>query len=194
MQIVETPTTYNKTNIWKKAILGRIAVPLLLVAAIQAGCFSSYKIDAAGSGLHPKFSQDDRIYIVVPRDGKYGATTYSGSGVTVARVLLSAFSRFASKVQLGLRFEELESALLSARDGDSKYLVLPTILRWEDRATAWSGRRDRLQLRIDIIDVDLGSTVHSTFIEGQSGSFIWHSPSPEDLLEEPILEYVASQY
>lgn len=41
--------------------------------------------------------------------------------------------------------ESSDELQVAAVDGGFAYLVLPTLLHWEDRATEWSGKRDQIR-------------------------------------------------
>ena len=48
------------------------------------------------------------------------------------------------------------------------YYAVPDILHWEDRATEWSGIPDKIELKISIYDVTLGSEIASAVVSGKS--------------------------
>ena len=49
-----------------------------------------------------------------------------------------------------------------------KYLAYSTVRRWEDRATEISGIRDKLEIQLDIYDVESGELLQSAFLKGTS--------------------------
>ena len=90
------------------------------------------------------------------------------------------------------RVEDQEQALQSARLGGHDYLVLPTLLHWEDRATEWNFMRDKVQVRIEVVDVFSGQVADSAVVEGKSGIVTLGGDHPQDLLPEPIDDYLQS--
>lgn len=82
----------------------------------------------------------------------------------------------------------------SARKSKSKYLVYPTILHWEDRATEWSSIPDKVEVKIELIDTTSGETATAVVIKGKSGIATLGGDHPQDLLPKPIQEFVASLY
>ena len=75
-----------------------------------------------------------------------------------------------------------------------RYYVAPEILHWEDRATEWSGRPDRIEVQISIYDVNMQTEIASSVITGKSAWATFGGDHPQDLLPEPTNAYVASLY
>ena len=84
----------------------------------------------------------------------------------------------------------LADQLAAARSGGFNYLVAPAIAHWEDRATEWSGRPDRIEIELRTLRTSDGATVALASIEGRSRWATMGGDSPEDLLAEPISAYV----
>lgn len=163
---------------------------LLLVPAC-AGTHQPIQSQATHSN---RLNTSNSIYISMPQDGIYGLDTYRGSGQITAQIVKAAFERHARAVKYGGAAQPLDQALEAARKARCKYLVYPTILHWEDRATAWSGIPDRVEIKIDIVDVATGETSTSTIIKGKTGVANFDSDHPQDLLPQPIEDFVLSLY
>jgi hypothetical protein len=73
------------------------------------------------------------------------------------------------------------------------YYVVPEIVRWEDRATEWSGIPDKVEIKISIYEGLTWMNLASAIIYGKSKSFTFGS-LPEELLPEPIDKYIDSLY
>jgi hypothetical protein len=73
---------------------------------------------------------------------------------------------------------------------NADYLVYPNIVRWEDRQTEWSGRRDRLELKIDLLDMKDGTLLFSREISATGKWLTEGGDTPKDLLDQPIEEFV----
>ena len=67
----------------------------------------------------------------------------------------------------------------------------PIIVLWEDRATEWSGKRDRIIVKITVLDVSSGKLVDATTIQGTSKWATFGGDYPQDLLPVPMRDYVA---
>lgn len=163
--------------------LSIITLLLLLV-----GCMDSTKFvkngDAGGLPARAAY------YVALPEDGMYGAMPYPGSGKITTTIIRHALQKNMQKAVVATRVEDMEQALQTARQGGFDYLVLPTILHWEDRATEWNFMRDKVQVQIELVDVFSGQVETSAIIEGKSGVATLGGDHPQDLLPEPISEYL----
>ncbi len=137
----------------------RIICVVLLI--FLTACVSKYKTDSFTPPSQP-LSKSDSAYVMLARDGAYGARTYPGSGHTVSRLLYGAILAHVSKAELATRVESRDDAIAAARKGGMSYVFDPVILNWEDRATAWSGRPDRITIRFSVWDVATGKEFSSS--------------------------------
>jgi hypothetical protein len=80
------------------------------------------------------------------------------------------------------------------RKSEFKYLVYPTILHWEDRATEWSALPDRIEVKIDLIETATGKLLDSVVIRGKSGLATLGCDHPQDLLPKPVDEFVSTLF
>ena len=161
-----------------------------IIAALSA-CADTHEIVRYGTSEIPRLSPSDSFYIAVTRDGVYGSKPYPGSGLTTAQILLASLAKRARRVETGRAAESYDEALASARKSGYKYLVFPTILHWEDRATEWSGIPDRVEVKLELVDVSTGRTLDSGVIRGKSGLGTLGGDHPQDLLPKPVEEYVS---
>ncbi len=67
-----------------------------------------------------------------------------------------------------------------------EYLVYPTILHWEDRATEWSAIPDKVEVKIEVVEAATDRSIASAVIKGNSGLAAFGGDHPQDLLPEPI--------
>ena len=74
------------------------------------------------------------------------------------------------------------------------YFIKPVILSWEDRATEWSGRPDRIEIQLVIYDAVTKQELASSSYTGRSKVATLGGDHPQDLLEEPTNAYVNSLY
>lgn len=175
-----------------KATYSHVVSALLL--ALLTGCADSHQIVRQPGTTTTKLKPNDAIYISVPRDGAYGNEQYPGSGLSTAQTLLSSFAKRARRVEVGSAPQQYDGALKAASERGFQYLVYLTILHWEDRATEWSGIPDRVEVKIEVVDVATDATVGSAIIKGKSGLATFGGDHPQDLLPKPIEAFVATLY
>lgn len=166
---------------------------IVLLASILASCADSHQLVRLGGNLQ-QLDPAGVVYVAVPADGRYGQTTYYGSGQNTAQIIVMAFSNYSNRAESGHVLQDFDGSLESANKAGAMYLVFPTILEWEDRATEWSGIPDKASIKLSIIDVKTGSTLDSVIIKGKSGIVTLGGDHPQDLLPKPTNEYVTSLY
>jgi hypothetical protein len=176
----------------KETIMRMIYV--LMVAAFLSACADSHQLMRVGGGEAKKLDPNGIVYVSVPGDGVYGQTTYFGSGNNTTQIVVLAFSQHAKRVESGNEVQNFDAALIAARKVGAKYLVVPTILEWEDRATEWSAIPDKASIKLAVVDTDTGATLDSVLIKGKSGLATFGGDHPQDLLPKPVGEYVSSLY
>ncbi len=164
-----------------------------LTALLLSGCADTHQLNKDVS-LTTSLSPHDTIFIGVPVNGFYGDKTYTGSGKMTTQILAAAFSSHARNVRVDQEPRSLTESLVAARKAGARYLVFPTILHWEDRATEWSGIPDKVSLKIEVIDLATEQPVASAVVKGKSGLATFGGDHPQDLLPEPVNEFVASLY
>jgi hypothetical protein len=160
---------------------------------ILSGCADSHQLMRTVN-TSVKLDRSASVYIAVPRDGQYGKTKYQGSGVNTSQIILLEFSKYIPSAQTGFEYQTYKEAFAHAKDNNYNYLIFPTILEWEDRATEWSGIPDKASIKIAIISITTGKTIDSAIIKGKSGLATFGEDHPQDLLPKPIEEYVSSLY
>jgi hypothetical protein len=160
-----------------------------IIAVVAAGCASQ----TSRPLLSPtaKLLRNKSIVIAVPANGVYSGRVYAASGKVTAQAVQAAFSPYSYKVTILDNCSEI-TCLQAVSTSD--YLVLPVILHWEDRATEWSGKRDKLSVKISVFDGVTKSEIASTIISGKSRLLTFGGDHPDDLLQRPISEFVASLY
>jgi len=162
---------------------------LIIAMIFIAGCADSHQILRTSSTL-VKLKTESSVYISIPKDGRYGETIYSGSGATVAQAILLAFSKHLTQVETGQKYQSYRKSLNYAKANKFDYLIFPSILAWEDRATEWSGIPDKASIKISIINIATSRSIDSVIIKGKSGLGTFGGDHPQDLLVKPIDEYV----
>ena len=166
---------------------------ILLSIAMFSGCADTTQVTRT-SGMSNFLSRQTTAYVGVPQDGRYGNTTYSGSGALVAQSVAAAFSPYFTRVTVGVRLEDFDVSRKSAELGGYTYLLYPEILHWEDRATEWSGKPDVASVKLSIIRVDTGAVIDSAVLGGKSGLATFGGDRPEHLLPKPLTDYAATMF
>lgn len=160
-----------------------------------AGCQHRYEeVDALPGAGREKLRTDASVYVAIPFDARFKGELVMNSGKLTAEVVQDSFKKFVKRAYGGRKVESLEESLQTAREHQITYLAHITLLRWEDRATEYSGRTDKLELRIDVLDVETGETLHSKLIRGKSRWMTDGGDAPQDLLPEPVDRFVASLF
>jgi len=162
---------------------------LLLISILITSCADSHQI-LRTTNKSIKLNTSAPAYISIPKDGRYGQTTYAGSGATVSQVILLAFSKHLTQVETGHQYQSFKDAIKYAKENKFEYLIFPSVLEWEDRATEWSGIPDKASIKISIIKVSTSKTLDSAIIKGESGLGTFGGDHPQDLLPKPVGDYV----
>ena len=159
---------------------------------VVTGCASTYKHSELQS-LSSKLDPSKGVLISVPEDGWYENTQYRNSGKSAANAIRVAFIKNASKVDVvsSCHGDECLETIDSVKYG---YYVKPDILHWEDRATEWSGKSDRIEIQIVVYDTVSKIELANTTYTGKSKWATFGGDHPQDLLSEPTDQYINSLY
>ena len=159
----------------------------LAILACSAAGYTSEVVTAPKEQLKKGAS----ARIATPLDASFGAKRYAGSGATTAAAVLSAFSRYTASSDLAPDCAGLDCL----RDGSKHYdyYVVPQILHWEDRATEWSGKRDKLEVKITVYGSD-GVVLASSVISAKSKLMTFGGDHPQDLLQKPLNLYAQTLF
>jgi Domain of unknown function (DUF4823) len=158
-----------------------------------AACADTHSVQRINETTR-KLSRTEIGYVAVPQDGRYGGTVYAGSGAMTSQIVMAAFSRHLERVTVAGSVQGFDASLAAARQAKASYLISPTILHWEDRATEWSGISDKVSVRISVVDAATGKIIDSAVVDGRSGWATLGGDHPQDLLPEPIGQYADSLF
>ena len=166
---------------------------LTVIAALSiVGCTSTYQhseFQAPAAKLNPSKG----VVIVVPEDGWYGNIHYKNSGRMTAHAVRAAFAKHASRTVLARDCSGAE-CLAQVDITRFGYLVKPVILHWEDRATEWSVKPDRIEIQLVVYDTVTMMEVANASYAGKSKLTTFGGDHPQDMLPEPTEQYVSSLY
>jgi hypothetical protein len=167
-----------------------LAASVLFTLFFTTGCKSTYSETNLTAEPPPLLRGTSRIYVAMPYDASFKKQVALNSGKHTAEALYVALQRYTRGVFMGRFPESAADATESARQHGSEYLIYPHIIKWEDRATEYSGVRDRLELKIDLINVADGKLAFSRDIAATGKWLTEGGDKPDDLLQQPIEEYV----
>ena len=163
------------------------------IALILSGCTASYNYD----NMRPSqksLDTDKAVLISIPENGRYTNTHYPKSGKQTATALAYAVSAYGTNdVTITDDCRGL-SCLTSANSQKYGYYIEPIIMHWEDRATEWSGRRDRIQIGIKVYDLATKEELDNSDFVASSKSASFGGDHPQDLLAEPFKRYINQLY
>lgn len=134
------------------------------------------------------------FYVALSEPGSFEGRSYPQSSMQTALAVESALSRYASRVEIGGDPEDFDAALASAERRGLDYAVVPVIAHWEDRATEWSGKSDRILVKLHVAEVATHKLIDSSEISARSRWATFGGDHPQDLLREPVDAYVASLF
>jgi hypothetical protein len=161
---------------------------IVVFALLLTACVSKYRTDQFDAPSQP-LSLSGSAYVMLARDGAYGRRTYSGSGRTVSQLLHNAVLAHLSTSELATIIESRDQALARARAKGVTYVFEPVILNWEDRATEWSGRPDRITIRISIWDAATGKKLASSVDRASSKWGTFGGDHPQDLVPHVMTSF-----
>jgi hypothetical protein len=165
---------------------------LLIVVSALSGCAAKYD-QISLSNPEAAFSKDDSVVIATPDNGFYETTEYRSSGRMTALAVRSSFSKYSRNVTVESDCKKLK-CLKDKYPREYRYYVVPEILHWEERATEWSGRPDRIEVQLIIFEYGSWREIASTHIKAKSKWLTFGGDHPQDLLAKPINDYVTKLY
>ncbi len=131
------------------------------------------------------------VLIAKPLKGQLARKNYLKASPKVLDVLAQTLSAHMKKVKVLSKQQSRSKNLRAARRQGAGILIIPDILHWEDRNTLWSGRPDKVKLKLTIVNVRTGKTLKTKVFE-QSGEWSFKklsSDTPDSLLVEPLKVY-----
>jgi hypothetical protein len=129
------------------------------------------------------------IYVMQAKDGAYGGTVYEGSGLEVSKRIMRTLRKVQPLAQLVEETNETDAVKIAKEKGAS-YLVVPDLLHWEDRATAWSGYRDKVKIELRLLRLDPIEVISAQSYYTTNNSITFLSTKPEDLLNERFDKFI----
>ena len=164
---------------------------LLLSCLLAVGCTSTYQQRPTVAN-QASLTAGRQVVVATPQNGAYGTETYESSGASTATAVHAAFARHTSDVIVSSDCRDLPC--MRERNPGGAYFVVPLILHWEDRATEWSGKKDKIEIKLSIYGATGDQEIAGTLIGGKSKWATFGGDHPQDLLPEPVKAYVDTLY
>ena len=164
---------------------------IVVISFLMASC-TAYQHTSSQVPKH-KFDRSGGVFISTSKDGWYEENRYKNSGEMTSRELKKAFSKYAIKTTITNQCHGDDCFNIIDVERFS-YYVKPVILHWEDRATEWSGKPDRIEIQVIIYDAVTKEEISNSSFKGKSKWATLGGDHPQDLLLDPISEYVSSLY
>jgi|SRR3989344_694093 len=167
---------------------------IVIISTVLLGCADTHELLRNERDGRLMLDRNASAFISIPKDGVYGGIVYQGSGQNTAQIILAAFSKYFTRVDVARTYGEYKESLDQAKKEGYNYLIYPTILEWEDRATEWSSIPDRVSVKVTVVDVNRDRVVDSVIVKGKSGLATFGGDHPQDLLPKPIEEFTKSLF
>jgi len=150
----------------------------MFILILVASCFD-YRTNMDETSAEGIDFSKQSIGIIVPKDGRSGEVVYNGSGETVAEKMSEYVSKRTSMVLL---MDEVEGALESCSERGTKYLIVPSILRWKDSGFNLKGDRDEVKIKLEIYDTGTAEKVNNVVFMSISPWWTFANKKPADML------------
>ena len=168
------------------------ALAVIAFTAVASGCTSTYTQSTLAQPTG-KLDKQKSVVIATPADGFYESKRYRDSGRMTAQTVSTAFAHFSTATTVAPDCGSL-ACLQEGKYSSFDYYVIREILHWEDRNTEWSGIKDKIEVKVSIYEGQSWKELASTVISGKSKWATFGGDHPQDLLPEPLMEYVESLY
>ena len=157
----------------------------VIVVLLAAGCTNKFRIDSY-QPPEQSLSNSASAYVMLAADGAYGSKNYVGTGRMTSSALVNAVSTHLNKVNMASRLEDRDEALVSAQREGLTYVFEPIILHWEDRATEWSGKTDKVTIKTVVWDAESEMVLTSVVSRASTKWATLGGDHPQDLLPKML--------
>ncbi|WP_199611676.1 DUF4823 domain-containing protein [Flocculibacter collagenilyticus] len=174
--------------------MAKLNTATVIILLFIYGCADTHSVKVSGTDSNVRLEPESTVYIALSTDGQYGEHHYTGSAYMVSQTIQAELMVTLNRAVIAQKPETYKSALSSAALNEFEYLVYPTILHWEDRATEWSSKPDKVKVKIAVVDVKTQTIIKSGIIEGKSGIATFGGDKPQDLLFKPTKQFFANMF
>lgn len=150
-------------------------VILAVMLSALAGCASVSGVDGQSKVGTILIPDNAVVCVVYPADGQFNGEVYRSSGVKVGEVIFKSVPKKFSPV-----------VVKNEQNCESNYLLTSEILEYENRATGWSGKPDKIKVKVIASNPQSGELSTFTYSAdtnvATSAFFEWGNPAPYKLL------------
>jgi hypothetical protein len=183
----------------------RFGLAIFALLSITACSSNTNRIETGGTErTNVHLNESAALLVTTPKDGGYRGKIYGGSGAIVASRIDASLSRYARLVDVSpTPYHSLNTLQDEISKNGYEYIVVPTIIVWENKDKPWSKIPSQINVKISVIDTATGKEVSSNFLQakGTSSSSIFSifdttsdTDGPEGLLSEMADDYVDTLY
>jgi len=132
---------------------------------------------------------NDSVAIMLATDGTYGGKIYRGSG----RLMTSRIKQsLIGKVKNAPIVESaaLKNAFAYCKKENIPFLIKPSVLHWEDRATNWSALPDIIKIELTLLNSENQAVINTILFNASSSWWTFVNNPSEDMLDETFDEAV----
>ena len=162
----------------------KILVSVLVLAALT-GCASVADVKIESKSGSVSVSSGSEICVVFPEDGKFEGKKYEESGIKVGEVILKSVPQNYKAFQVA-----------SVQECTAAYLITSEILEYENRASGWSGKPDKIKVKVTLNNTENNETSSFTYYADTnmlvSAFFELGNPAPYKLLDGKFRDQVAA--
>jgi len=162
----------------------KIIVPVL-VLAVLTGCASVPDVKIVSKSGSFSVSSGSEICVVFPEDGKFEGKKYEESGIKVGEVIFKSVLNNYKAFQVA-----------SVQECTAAYLITSEILEYENRASGWSGKPDKIKVKVTLNNAENNKTNSFTYYAETnmivSAFFEWGNAAPYKLLDGKFRDQVAA--
>ena len=109
----------------------------------------------------------------------------------MSRLLHNSILDHIGKADMATQVESRDDAIATARKGGISHVFEPVILNGKDRATEWSGRPDRITIRIGVWDVATGKELSSSSERASCKWATFGGDHPQDLVPHVVKTFAS---
>ena len=166
------------------------AVVLIAIMLLFVGCTTSFSVNQERND-NEGLKKGANIAITTPEDGYYYSTTYYGSGLSVSRIIKDNIRQYTNSCEIVSQknINDFSSEELNSFD----YIIVPTIFHWEDRATAWSAKPDRIEVGIKIYNSNC-ELISDSVLTGRSAILTFAFDEPSIVFDRAFTEFVQTLF
>ena len=143
----------------------------VVVAGLALGCAYQKTAGTAIAGdPGPVVAPAEKVGVLLAADVAYKNDTNEGNGRQLsARTLAIVRSKFP--VAQLIETTDEEKGIAMCRERGIRYLVAPAIRHWEEHATNWSGRRDKVEVDVRLLQVEPLAVLRTVTFEAKNNWF-----------------------